>query len=78
MKEAIEPPAGAEILPPKLESPLQGPEFPVVQTKDVQGPTILTILCIVIIMVICMQFILVPMMVMFLGLFGSLRPYVLR
>ena len=84
VREVVELPAEAESPLTRAEYPLTCPEYPHpmleftgVLTNAKQGQTILTILCIVIIMVICMQFMLAPMMVMFLGIFGSPRPYVL-
>ena len=77
VREVVKLPVVAEYPPPRPESPLPMLEFAGVLTNAKQGQTILTILCIVIIMVICMQFMLALMMVMFLGIFGSPRPYVL-
>ena len=84
VKDVVVLPAVPESLPQKAESPLRrpevplpDPEFPVVLSKAMQGHKILIIHCIEITPVIYMLFILAPMMVMYLDLFGSQRPYAL-
>ena len=84
MKEVADIPAAAEFLLQRAESPQLKPESPplelefvVTHTNAKQGQIILTILYIMIIMVTYMLFILAPIMVMFLGIFGSQRPFAL-